>query len=181
MVRERHAQCPARTNGKLWKTLLLWLVSEQSFSMQTCFSQSVCSPDVIHLLGTQSPDARKRPQLLAQSHSSDLKVIAAFLENVLVTAANYTSLQREYRKQGLSPGIARKAKPRWEITWNSVHICMLHHPGNLTSQTISKNYGLLDSKWLSLTYLYCLDVWWDKATPKQPVNNAAKLSQSQIS
>lgn len=123
---------------------VIWFQSR--VSMKTCFSQSMYSPDVIHLLGTQSPDAMQRPQLLAQSHSSDLKVIAAFLENVLVTAANYTSLQREYRKQGLSPGIARKAKPHWEITWNSVHSCMLHHPGNLTSQTVSKNYGLLVSK-----------------------------------
>lgn len=141
-----------------WKTLPLWF-GFRAVSMKTCFSQSMYSPDVIHLLGTQSPDAMQRPQLLAQSHSWDLKVIAAFLENILVTAANYTSLQREYRKQGLSPGIARKAKPHWEITWNSVHSCMLHHPGNLTSQTISKNYGLFVSKWLSLTYLHCLDMW----------------------
>lgn len=81
-----------RTNGKLLEDTAAVIWFQSRVSMKTCFSQSMYSPDVIHLLGTQSPDAMQRGiELLAQSHSSDLKVIAAFLENVLVTAANYTS------------------------------------------------------------------------------------------
>lgn len=54
--------------------------------------------DVIHLMGTYShPDAGQKLQLLAQSSPSDLKVMVAFLENILVTTANYTSLQRIWK------------------------------------------------------------------------------------
>lgn len=56
--------------------------------------------DVIHLGTYSHPDAVQRLRLVAQSHPSDLKVSAAFLENGLVTAANYTSSQREYGKRG---------------------------------------------------------------------------------
>lgn len=57
--------------------------------------------NVIHLVGTYShPDAVKEPQLWTSILPSRLKGYSGNLESILVTTANYTSLQRKYGKQG---------------------------------------------------------------------------------